>query len=218
MIQVRITGWRHALKKVSMTETIREAIGLGLAEAKGCTDRVLDGEVVALDPPDWKTALSLVHALRELGADAELGVGVPAGQAWDVVHTIADWYDGPRAGVAEYGGAAYWYRSVYLDGDRWNEDEDRFELTPLTAGALERALEIMAIFDRWDAARRAGEIVWDDGDEEAFGALPEEMARYRELERLEEEYLAAHPPALTVRGWFESGSWNVRWTPLDPSA
>ena len=51
---------------------------------------------------------------------------------WNVVHTVADWYDGPRAGSADYEGKAYWYRSVYLDSNIWDPNENRFELNPLT--------------------------------------------------------------------------------------
>ena len=72
MIQVRITGWRYGLQKVSMTTTIREALGLGLAEAKQVTDRVLDGKTAVLIAPDRETAVALADALWALGADAEV--------------------------------------------------------------------------------------------------------------------------------------------------
>ncbi len=79
MAQVRITGWRYGLKKVSMTTTIRDALGLGLAEAKQCTNRVLDGEVVVLDLPDREAAIALADALHELGADVEVADGGETG-------------------------------------------------------------------------------------------------------------------------------------------
>ena len=131
---------------------------------------------------------------------------------FEAVHTIAEWYDGPRAGAADYDGAPHWYRSVYLDTAEWSPDEDRFELTPLTPEALAWEREHTEIFERWDAARRAGTILWED--DETFGALPEEMDRYHDLARLLEEYLAEHKPVVLVRGVFEMGARRVRWEPL----
>jgi ribosomal protein L7/L12 len=61
-----------ASRKVSMTTTIREALGVGLAEAKQYTNQVVDGEVVVLDLPDREAALALADALHELGADVEI--------------------------------------------------------------------------------------------------------------------------------------------------
>jgi len=68
----------------------------------------------------------------------------------DVVHTVHDWYDGPRSGATQYQGSSYWYRSIYLDSEHWNEDEDRFELVPLSEEALSWELERDGIFHRWD--------------------------------------------------------------------
>jgi hypothetical protein len=131
--------------------------------------------------------------------------------ALETVHTVSDWYDGPRGGAADYGGAPHWYRSVYLDGDGpWIPDEDRFELTPLSAEALAWEREQTAIFERWDQARKSGAVVWD-GDEATCGAFPEDMPRYRDLERLVKDYLARHPPVALVRGKFELGCREVRW-------
>lgn len=130
--------------------------------------------------------------------------------ALEVVHTIDDWYDGPRGGAADFRGAPHWYRSVYLDGEEWDPDEDRFELTPLTAEALGWILELSAIFKRWDALHRGGQLAWD-GDEETFGALPEERDRARELSRLIDDYLARTQPTVLVRGTFAPVCTHVRW-------
>ena len=132
----------------------------------------------------------------------------------DKVHTVYDWYDGPRSGAANYRGTPYWYRSVYLDNEKWNPDEDRFELTPLSPEALAWERERDAISRRWDAARKSGNAVWKDGDEESFGALPEDMDQYRHANRSMEAYLAANAPTLLVRGSF-LGNQEVRWMPVD---
>ena len=126
------------------------------------------------------------------------------------VFTISDWYDGPRAGAAEYEGKPYWYRSVYLDSEEWNPDEDRFELTPLTPEVLAWELEQTEMFNRWDAARKDGTVIWNE-DESTFGAFPDELPRYRELSTNIDAYLSRTVPELLVRGTFISGSETVKW-------
>lgn len=120
----------------------------------------------------------------------------------DLVYTIHDWYDGPRSGAAEYVGATYWYRSVYLDTEEWKPDEDRFELALMTSEALSWDLERTSIFERWDTARRNGLIEWKHGDNESFGAFPDEMPRYRELNNSMDEFLKRATPLYLVRGLF----------------
>lgn len=136
---------------------------------------------------------------------------------WETVHTIHDWYDGPRSGAAEYLGAAHWYRSVYLDTETWDPDEDRFELTPMTPDALGWELERTAIFKRWDTARRSGAVVWSDKDVDSFGAFPEDMPRYRELNNRMDTYLDTTPPSQLARGIFELTANHVRWESLGPA-
>ena len=135
---------------------------------------------------------------------------------WAMVHTVHDWYDGPRSGAAEFQGAVYWYRSVYLDTEAWDPDEDRFELAPMTAEALTWDLERTMLFERWDSARRSGTVVWKDGDDDSFGALPEDMTRYRELADRMDKYLDATPPRHLARGTFELGANRVQWELLGP--
>jgi hypothetical protein len=129
----------------------------------------------------------------------------------DVVHNISDWYDGPRAGATEFTGRPYWYRSIYLDTSEWDPKEDRFELTPLTNDALSWEMETKRIFERWDSARADGSIVWIDGDEANFGALPEDMAKYRDLNEKLATYLSSTKPQFLVHGRFDSGSNAVHW-------
>lgn len=74
---VRITGWRPGLRKVSLTQAIQGAAGLGLKDAKQLTDRILVGESIEIDAQNLIHAQTLVEELQELGADAEI-VGEPA--------------------------------------------------------------------------------------------------------------------------------------------
>jgi hypothetical protein len=134
---------------------------------------------------------------------------------WSTVYSIYDWYDGPRSGVTEYRGTLYWYKSVYMDAAEWNPDEDRFELTPINPEILGWELERTAIFDRWDAARKQGHIVWKVGDNDSFVAFPDGMVRYRELNEKTESYLAKTTPDGMVIGIFDLKSDRVRWEPVE---
>jgi len=133
----------------------------------------------------------------------------------DKLHTISEWYDGPRAGATEYKGKPYWYRSVYIDSDVWDPNEDRFELTPLTEEVLSWELESTKIFERWDSARKNGSIAWNEGDEGSFGAMPEDMHRYREINEGLQTYLSRTDPQLLVRATFDSGPKIVRWEVIE---
>lgn len=133
----------------------------------------------------------------------------------DVVHTISDWYDGPRAGATQFEGRPYWYRSICLDTAEWDPNENRFELTPLTDDALSWEMETKRIFERWDSARQDGTIVWIDGDEANFGAFPDDMATYRDLNQRLENYLSKTKPTFLVHGRFETGSKAVHWELID---
>ena len=44
--------------------------GLGLKDAKACTDQVLEGSSVSIAVTDWNAAVQLAEALQALGAEA----------------------------------------------------------------------------------------------------------------------------------------------------
>ena len=57
-------------------------------------------------------------------------------ERFEVVHLVDDYYDGPRTGVADFGGSPHRFRNlgwVSPDGpdEPWDSLEDRFELTPV---------------------------------------------------------------------------------------
>ena len=132
------------------------------------------------------------------------------------VYTIEDWYDGPRAGVADFRGVPHFYRSVYLDSSEWNSDEDRFELTPLSKELFDWMLEADALFQRWDTARRTRAVAADPAPDE-LRILPEDRSRYQLLESNIATAVAASRPIATMRGQFEYNPNRVRWMPV-PSA
>ena len=73
------------------------------------------------------------------------------------LYAIRDWYDGPRDGAADYCGTPHRFRSLYLDNEQWDPDEDRFELTPLPEQALLWMVEAYELWQRYLAALRAGD-------------------------------------------------------------
>lgn len=68
MAQVFLDGWRPGLQKISLTKLIRAQAGLGLADAKDCVDRCLEGEVVEIPMPTIAAAEEFARAAQDLGA------------------------------------------------------------------------------------------------------------------------------------------------------
>jgi len=127
---------------------------------------------------------------------------------FEPVLTVTDYYDGPRAGVALYRGAPHAYEAVFSPGeDEWS---DQYRLSPISTDTLVLALEDWGIWERFERAYHAGKVEWS-GNEEGWGALPDEMARRRELESLLQQQLAIDPEsAIVVRGTFRARS------PIEP--
>jgi hypothetical protein len=126
------------------------------------------------------------------------------------VYTIDEWRAGPRAGVASFAGVPHYYRSVSPGSDAWSPNEDRFELTPLSAELFDMMLEASALFSRWHPGPRTGNHGARDGSGPA-----EERARYEELEREIADALATRLPIAIMRGHFDFDPDRVRWTPID---
>ena len=133
-------------------------------------------------------------------------------EPWEAVLTMDDWYDGPRVGVAHCQGSPHYYRSLYLDAPKWNPDEDRFELTPLSPIAVNAALELETIWERWHNACRSGKAPENPNGERV---LPEDRERRVELETLlAAECTANAGQTCLVHGEFELGCKRVRWRPV----
>jgi hypothetical protein len=80
-----LVGHRLGLEKVALTRLIRAETGLGLKDAKACTDRLLEGNTVEVRLPSAAAARRFAATAAALGA-------VVAGDA-----LAAEWRDVPRA-------------------------------------------------------------------------------------------------------------------------
>lgn len=69
---VRITGWNAGFLAVSAIQAIRRSTGIGLADAKRRTERVMDGAVVEFDFVDRRAADVLARELTSLRAIASV--------------------------------------------------------------------------------------------------------------------------------------------------
>jgi hypothetical protein len=58
---------------------------------------------------------------------------------YEKVHTMTDYYDGPRGGVADFNGLPVIYQSEFTDID--SKKADIFLLQPIGEQALQHALE-----------------------------------------------------------------------------
>jgi hypothetical protein len=97
--------------------------------------------------------------------------------AWETFHTMVDYYDGPREGLAEVDGKPYLYLSTWADIDSANEDV--FKLYAVDYETLHLALESWAIWIRWEEAFHAGIAT-----RVTHPALPVDRDRHEAIEAL----------------------------------
>lgn len=104
------------------------------------------------------------------------GQPIPEG-VFEPVYTESEWYDGPRRGIAEFGGKPHLYECEW-DETR-NNYAETFLLSPVEPETVAFELEAWAISGRWEQAHRDGLV-----DATTCPALPHERARYEELQGL----------------------------------
>ena len=90
------------------------------------------------------------------------------------VHTMTDYYDGPRGGIADYEGQPHLYESIFNDVDGYT---DIFQLSPVPPDLFALALEDWQIWLRWETAFHNGQTSRD-----THPALPADRNRHDELE------------------------------------
>lgn len=124
-----------------------------------------------------------------------------------VVHTITDWYDGPRAGVADFSGRPHYYECLFDEPrDDWS---DVYLLKPLDEETFRLVIEDWNIWLRWEAAFREGRT-----PRETHPALPEDRGRHDELAKILAERLFVSPDTcVKARGEFRYGDpATVEWS------
>jgi hypothetical protein len=135
------------------------------------------------------------------------------------VFTMTDYYDGPRRGIANFGGRPHAYHSPF---NRWDDEYDElYELRAIDEETFRLALEEWEIWLRWEAAYHAGAAAAD-----SHPALGPDRPRHDELARRLEARLAALPgPAIRARAVFRPipgqacapRRWlEVQWTRVGP--
>ena len=116
---------------------------------------------------------------------------------WERVYTVTDYYDGPRAGVADFAGVPHVYAAIFRDDlGEWDPD-DRYELSPLAPDLLPYVLEYWGIWRRFELALKSGQIVAPPSESD-WGALPVDRARKVELRNRLAGALTIDPARRTV--------------------
>lgn len=135
----------------------------------------------------------------------------------EIVHTVTDYYDGPRGGIADYLGKPHAYRL------EWDEAEDDWSgivlLQAIDDETFRLAMEDWLIWCRWLHAFHHGLTT-----QATHPALPEERARHEELKAILKPRLQIDPKqAIRVYGKFDvsapptpgmtsSAIWFVVWS------
>lgn len=120
---------------------------------------------------------------------------------WDRVHTMNDYYDGPRRGIADVDGVPHIHEAEF---DHSSDDYgDTYFASPVDEDLLAAVMEDWEIWLRWDAAFKRGEATI-----ETHPALPQDRERHEALkiaigDRLRVDH--AHAKYLKARFGTSSG-------------
>ena len=109
----------------------------------------------------------------------------------ETVHTVADYTDGPRSGIADYCGRPHYFRCEW---DAAANDYVRtYRLAEIDAETFAIALEQWQIWRRWELAFHSGQASAD-----SHPGRGGRDARYDELERILQSRLGALPARVRV--------------------
>src|SRR3954452_5500492 len=142
-------------------------------------------------------------------------------RTFERVYTVTDYYDGPRAGFADFDGVPHAYRAVFRDDlDDW---DPYYRLFPVDDEVFALALEDWALWERWQDAYYAGETPYA-----THPALPADAARHAEIAPVIEAVLETPPASCRLalaefrpadprqsRPAGRMRDLEVRWTPAD---
>ncbi len=92
----------------------------------------------------------------------------------EAVHTVTDYYDSPRRGIADFYGRPHAYQSLW---DNFEDDwSDAFLLQPIHDETFRLAMEDWEIWHRWKSAFHSGRTTL-----ETHPALPADRHRHDEV-------------------------------------
>jgi hypothetical protein len=112
----------------------------------------------------WAVAATVKTHLR----DATLDPG------YERVHTVTDYSDGPRTGIADFEGRPHLYESEW--DDLADDFAFTFRLSPVEPEVFALAVESWAIWRRWETAFHEGRAT-----KETHPSLPDDRRRSDEL-------------------------------------
>jgi hypothetical protein len=117
---------------------------------------------------------------------------------YELVHTVKDYYDGPRSGIANYTGSPHFYDCIF---DEQKDDyTDLFRLTPIAPETFNLAMEDWEIWRRWEIAFHSGKT-----DLSTHPCLPQDYRRHHEIKPILDRKLVTDPKiAITRVGKFEA--------------
>jgi hypothetical protein len=117
---------------------------------------------------------------------------------FEIVHTVNNYYDGPRSGIADYDGSPHFYDCIF---DEQKDDySDSFLLTPIDPETFKLAMEDWEIWRRWEVAFHSGKA-----DLSTHPCLPQDCKRHHELKPILDRNLVTDPKiAITRVGKFEA--------------
>jgi hypothetical protein len=132
---------------------------------------------------------------------------------WERVHTVNNYYDGPRLGAADLGGRPHLYESIFDEAA--DEYSDLFWVMPIDESRFSLVMEAWAIWLRWQAAFRSG-----NASSDTHPALPEDRQRRDELKEaigpLECDPATSQLKSARFRG--SRSDLEVEWVEPSPSA
>jgi hypothetical protein len=116
---------------------------------------------------------------------------------YEIVHTVTDYYDGPRGGLADYNRQPHLYESIWDDLEA--NYKNSFNLFPINLAVFNLAMESWAIWRKYERALHRGETT-----QEHHPALPADRNRYDILEHLlKNELSTSGIKPIVVHGEFD---------------
>ncbi|HTE43397.1 MAG TPA: hypothetical protein VK629_21435 [Steroidobacteraceae bacterium] len=93
---------------------------------------------------------------------------------YERVHTVSDYYDGPRAGIADFQGVPHHYVNEYDDDQ--DDYTDKFMLRPIDDKTFQSIVKQWSIWRAWELAFYSGQR-----DKSSHPALPGQDETYAQL-------------------------------------